>query len=115
MNLTTEMLDGGIEKISLFGRMDIDGTQEIETRLAAAASSDGAKIMLDLSGVDFMASIGIGILVSTAKSLRRRGGIMVLLNPQPVVLLVLERTQMHTLMPVCADFDEAGRMLRSGR
>jgi anti-anti-sigma factor len=66
-----------------------------------------ANVVVDLSEVDFMASVGIGVLVRSYKALKLRGGKMVFLNPQKVVEMVLERTLVNTLIPVCYDLKTA--------
>ncbi len=72
--------------------MDIEGSEEIGLQLTTATSGDNVRVIADLGGVEFMSSIGIGIVVRTAQSVRRRGGNMVLLAPQPVVKLILQKT-----------------------
>jgi anti-anti-sigma factor len=54
-----------------------------------------------------MASVGLGTLVRSYKALKLRGGKMVLLNPQKVVELVLDSTQVNTLIPICYDLKQA--------
>jgi anti-anti-sigma factor len=107
MDMTVERLDSGIKRISLRGRMDIEGTHQIDLRLAAETSVEKANVVVDLSDVDFMASVGIGILVRSYKTLKLRGGKMVLLNPQKVVELVLDRTLVNTLIPIFYDLKTA--------
>ena len=107
MNMTVERLDSGIKKITLRGRMDIEGTNQIDCRLSAETSVEKASVIVDLSEVDFMASVGIGVLVRSCKTLKLCGGKMVLLNPQKVVELVLDRTLVNTLIPVYYDLKTA--------
>ena len=61
----------------------------------------------DLSAGPFMASIGIRSLVLSAKALERRGGKMVLLNPDPNVRSVLATASIDQLIPVCDSVEEA--------
>lgn len=107
MEFAVERLDNGIKKITLRGKMDIDGTNQIDLRLSAETSVERANVVVDLSEVDFMASVGIGVLVRSYKALKLRGGKMVFLNPQKVVELVLERTLVTTLIPVYYDLKTA--------
>ena len=67
MKMAVEMLDDGIKKIDLSGRMDIEGTSHVEMKLALASAVEKSFVVVDLSQVDYMASIGIGTLVNTAK------------------------------------------------
>jgi anti-sigma B factor antagonist len=92
MQLTTTAADNGITILKLDGRMDIDGTGQIDLKLNAATAEDKAYLIADLTKVTFMSSIGIGALIRMAKAVRRRGGNIVLLSPQPIVRLVLEKT-----------------------
>jgi anti-anti-sigma factor len=59
MKLETEELDGGVLKVSLSGRMDIAGVDAIAVPFAALAATDNRRVIVDLSGIDFMASLGI--------------------------------------------------------
>ncbi len=110
MNMSVETLAGGIKKIDLIGRMDILGSQEIQLKLVTEAASEKAFVILDLSNVDFMASIGIGVLVSIASTLKGRNGKLVALNPQPVFALVLERT-VQSIIPIYESFEDAKKAL----
>jgi len=111
MEMNVELLDSGIKKINLLGKMDIEGTQEIALKLTFETTVEKAFVIVDLSHVDFMASIGIGALINAAKSLRLRKGKMVLLNPQPYVGDVLEKTQISSILPICQSFEEAKKAL----
>jgi len=59
MFLTVIELEDGIKKITLQGRMDIDGTQKIDMKFTAVTASESANVIVDLSGVEFISSIGI--------------------------------------------------------
>lgn len=107
MQLTIEHLDNGVKKLALKGRMDIEGTDQISLRLATETSLERANVIVDLSELEFMASVGIGNLVRSYKTLKLRGGNMVFLNPQKVVELVIEHTQVHTLIPIYHDLAAA--------
>jgi anti-anti-sigma factor len=107
MQLTTEQLPSGVEKIALVGRMDIAGTEEIDDRFTLLTKERSALIVVELSQVSFLASIGIRALVSSAKSLARNGGRMVLANPQPLVGAVLKLACIDTFIPVYADVEAA--------
>ena len=106
MKLETESLDSGILKISLAGRMDVQGTQEIDLKFNGHTANQRA-VIVDMSAVDFLASIGIRTLLLVAKAISRRGGKMVLLNPDANVSNVLEMAGIYTLIPICRSVDEA--------
>ena len=104
-------LDNGICLIKLKGRLDIVGTGEIETRFTGYCAGDNVRVVVDLSEVDFLASIGIRLLVLTAKSIASRGGKMILLNPIPEVQSILEITGIPEIIPIYSQLESAVTVL----
>ncbi len=92
MELQYSKWDNDIRMIKLVGKLDIIGTGEIETKFTGYCAGDKVRVIVDLSEVNFLASIGIRLLLLTAKSIAKRGGKMVILNPIPNVQNVLEVT-----------------------
>jgi anti-sigma B factor antagonist len=113
MQLNFTEFDGGIRRIDIQGRMDMDGTESIGTQLTYLISTEKALVAIDLSQVEFMSSIGVGVIVRAMNALRQRGGKLVLVNPQPVVSLVLQKTAIDTIVPVVRDWESAVRALRA--
>jgi anti-anti-sigma factor len=107
MQLSVVILEDGIKLITLIGRMDIMGTQEIDTKLTAHIASESANIIIDMSGVDFIASIGIGVIAGSANALLKRQGKIVILNPQPAVHNAIKLTAVTRVIPVVFDMDAA--------
>ncbi len=104
-------LENGIGLLKLAGKLDIIGVGEIEIRFAGYCSGDHVRVIVDLSDVDFLASIGIRLLVTTAKSVASRGGKMVLLNPIPEVFEVLEVTGIPSIIPTYSRLESAETVL----
>jgi anti-anti-sigma factor len=111
MQLQYSELDNNIRLIKLTGKLDVVGTGEIETKFAGYCSGDKVRAVVDLSEVDFLASIGIRLLTLTAKSIASRGGRMVLLNPIPEVQHVLEITGIPAMIPVYSHLESAETVL----
>jgi len=100
-----------IRLIKLIGRLDIIGTGAIETRFAGYCAGENPRVLVDLSNVDFLASIGIRLLTLTAKSVASRGGRMVLLSPTPEVRNVLEITGIPAIIPMYDSLESAEAVL----
>jgi anti-sigma B factor antagonist len=111
MQLHYSELDKGIRLIKLAGTLDVIGTGEIETKFSGYCSGDNVRVVVDLSEVDFLASIGIRLLTLTAKSIASRGGKMALIGPQPDVQNVLEITGIPAIIPVYSHFESAEAVL----
>src|SRR5262245_64265491 len=71
----------GITKLVLTGSMDIEGALEVDPQFSEISKTKN-KVIVDLKDVDFLASLGMRTLVSSAKSLMDKGGKLVLVNPQ---------------------------------
>jgi len=113
MELKTQDTPDGVKVISLAGRMDIAGTQEIELRFTNLAASQKALIAVDLAEVSFLASIGMRTLVSSARALMNRGGAMALVRPQSMVQQALVAAGIDSLIPIYPSIDEAARGLQT--
>ncbi len=104
MPISHEDINEKFRRISISGRLDIAGTDAIATQFAALAASAKRCVIVDLSGVSFLASIGIRSLIANAKALQNRGGKMVLLvSDNPSVTMTLEITGIDALIPMFAD------------
>jgi anti-anti-sigma factor len=105
-----EMQVTAISKVSarvvLTGRLDLAGSAKIDLPFNATAGSN-RNILVDMSGVTFVASIGIRTLVLGAKTVQRRGGRLLLISPRAEVEQVLEMTGVLDLLPVVRDEAEA--------
>ena len=106
MEIVTSEDRGATARVALTGRLDIVGAEVIALPLATLA---GAKqgLILDMSGVSFIASIAIRHLVQAAKALSRRGGRLVLLNPSEMVAEVLTTSGLTDLLPIVRSDSEA--------
>ena len=111
MELQYSELQNNIRLIKLIGKLDITGVSQVETQFAGYCGGEGARIVVDLSEVDFLASIGIRLLTITAKSVMSRGGKMVLLNPIPDVHQVLEVTGIPAVIPIYSHLESAETIL----
>ncbi|MCA0432581.1 MAG: STAS domain-containing protein [Proteobacteria bacterium] len=106
MKLDVKDLNGGAKEAILDGRLDVQGSLAIDGEFAKLAA-DSKNLLVDLSSVSFLASLGIRMLVSAAKALSENNGSLVLLNPQENVAKVLSSTGIDTIIPVKSDRKEA--------
>jgi anti-anti-sigma factor len=112
MEIVTSQDQGATAHVVLKGRLDIVGAEVIALPLATLAGSKQG-LILDMSGVSFVASIGLRHLVQTAKALSRRGGRLVLLNPSEMVAEVLTTSGLTDLLPIVRSDAEAAAALAS--
>lgn len=111
MTLSTESLDGDIMRIVLDGRLDIEGAAEIDLRMNVLAGNARA-LLIDLSHVSFLGSMGLRSLIVPAQAVHRRGGKVALFGPVPMVEQVLKASNMHQVLPIFHELDAAVAALR---
>jgi anti-anti-sigma factor len=111
MKMSIEQLDGKLVRITLEGRMDLEGVQAIDQKFAYATSTQALRLAVDLSNVSFLASIGMRTLLTAARAQAGRGGKMVLVGPNDSVRQTLEIAGVDRIVPILSDWESAcGRL-----
>ena len=106
MEITVSEFGDAGKKIILVGKLDIAGAEKIELPLATLAGLKN-NIVVDMVGVDFIASIGIRHLVLAAKAVARGSRKLVLLDPNPLVTEVLVTAGLNDFLPIVRSEGEA--------
>ena len=76
--------------ITLSGEADFNGSAELSAALAAQLSAGAVGLLVDVADLHFADSTVVRALVLTARTLRERGGTLVVLRPRPAVARVLQ-------------------------
>jgi anti-sigma B factor antagonist len=97
---------GDVARVVLTGRMDFQHALALDEPLNAVAESRRAMV-IDLSGLEFMASLGLRTLIKCAKTMNRRQGRLALLSPRPVIAEILQVSGIVELIPICHSEAEA--------
>ncbi|MCY9669889.1 STAS domain-containing protein [Paenibacillus alginolyticus] len=83
--------------VKLEGDLDIEVTEIMEDEIATQLEGHGG-VELDFSGVSFVDSSGIGLLISLVGSLKEKGAIIHITNLQEDVKLIFEMLQMTDIL-----------------
>jgi anti-sigma B factor antagonist len=67
----------------------------------------GARMVLDLSGVEIMDSSGLSAILACVRAVRGAGGDLVLLSPMPRVMALIELTRLNDVVQIATDTDTA--------
>lgn len=106
MELVVDEGPAGVTQAALIGRMDIDGAQKIETPFRVLTRLRRA-LVIDLSQVSFMASMGLRTLMVGARTQTELGGKLVLASPQPNVEKVLRESGIGEIIGVYPSVEAA--------
>jgi len=99
-----------LRRVSLTGRLDTPGTEEIATKFTALVASAKRRVVIDMTAVTFLSSMGLRSLITGAKAQLQRGGrLVVLVGDNSVVAKTLEATGIDALLPMFTDAGEADK------
>ena len=107
MQLDDHPRDDGVTLVALVGRLDLKGLHDVDMRFHALTAARGAPTIVDMSGIEYIASLGMGMLISCAQSLQRKGQQMVLAGATGDVDAALRTAGLDAAIPMVADLDEA--------
>jgi anti-sigma B factor antagonist/stage II sporulation protein AA (anti-sigma F factor antagonist) len=87
------------------GRIDHASAEAFKTALAPhlAESGPGRPLVLDLGAVDYIASIGLRVLMLAARQARAQGGTIVVAALQPLVREIFEISKFTLVFPCFPD------------
>lgn len=102
MQMTKEELGDDVLKVTLAGSFDIAGSSEVDMPFAVISGSR-QKVVVDFTGVDFLASIGVRVLVKAGRAIGNKGGRMAIFGASEAARKVLASTGADTLMSVTDD------------
>ncbi len=93
--------------LAVTGEVDVYTAPRFRERLIELVSQGHHKIVVDLQGVDFLDSTGLGVLVGGLKRLRSHDGDLVLVCNQNRILKVFEITGLTKVFSISDSVDEA--------
>lgn len=110
MSINYEDVGNNLRRIAISGRLDMPGTDSVASTLEQLVAAPKKGVVVDLSSVQFLASIGIRALITSAKAVQQRGGKMVLVvDGGSSVRMSLEATGVDQLIPVFRNTADAER------
>lgn len=110
MDIITETLDQGALLVRLSGRMDNRNAETVYEQFTALMDDHSATVIVDLTEVSYIASLGIRTFIINAKALHSRGGQLILAAPTSDVRNVLDTVGIARILPL-VDSVEAAKAL----
>ena len=89
------------------GTAGMDEAGAIGPVLEQLAARRAPLVVLELSEMDFICSMALGAIISAHLKVRRYDGHVVLVDPQPIVRNLLEKTRLTKLFPIYPSVDAA--------
>jgi anti-sigma B factor antagonist len=93
--------------VAVRGEIDIATAPKLREKLVELASQGAQMVVVDLEGVDFLDSTGLGVLIGGMKRLRGLDGDLTLVCTQPRILKVFEITGLNRAFTIHETVDAA--------
>src|SRR5689334_15127530 len=99
MAVETKQLDNGVAVITISGRLALGGeTEKLDAAVTKLLTQDHKTIVLDISGLDYVDSSGVGMLVSCLTKLKKSGGEMKVAGANPRIRRIFSMTGVESMM-----------------
>ncbi|MBW3084893.1 Anti-sigma-B factor antagonist [Austwickia sp. TVS 96-490-7B] len=92
--------DRGVAIVTVDGDVDVSNATRLRDTLDHVLATGRAHVVVDVRGVPFMDSTGLGVLVGRMKVVRARRGSIRLVVTAPRMLRVLSITGLDTVFPL---------------
>jgi anti-anti-sigma factor len=100
--------------VSVAGRLGSATAADLERILDRSLTAGHIRLLLDLSGVDYLSSMGLAVMERTAARARAAGGALVLAGLQEPVRVAFDVSGASARLDVAADMAEASSRLQAG-
>jgi anti-sigma B factor antagonist len=107
VEIAVTALGDQLTRVVFSGRLDTPGVDRIETLFVAAVVPGSKSAVVDVSRVEFVASMGIRMFITVARSLRMRQAKLALYGAQAMVSEVFENVCLGEIIPIVANETEA--------
>jgi anti-sigma B factor antagonist len=98
---------GDVALLTASGELDLYAAEPLRNALTPLVEGEPPALIVDLSGVGFIDSTALGVLVGAAKLLRSGGGAFVVVSSDPRIVRVLEITGLTLLFALRKTLAEA--------
>jgi len=100
LELSEEQLDDVTRLITVSGEVHVTTAPEFSSRLNDAVAAGTRALVLDMSGVEFIDSTGLSVLLNGLRRVTRADGRMALVISNPTVLRLFEITKLDSTFDI---------------
>jgi anti-anti-sigma factor len=100
----------GVTVVRVVGDARLGTIAELQRHMTRIVAGHPKKVVLDLSGLQFIASLAMGTLIAFSSSTKGHGGRVLLAGPKGDVMHALLRARVDAVMPI---FDDAKKAAES--
>ncbi len=91
----------GVLEVTLMGEIDHHGAVSVRSRIDARISeTQPKKTVIDLSGIDFMDSSGLGLIMGRYALMQKTGGTLSVKNPNERIIKIFEMAGLDKIVEI---------------
>ena len=98
---------GNVCVVKLIGRLDASCSSELKDKVTAMLDENKNNILIDLGGIDFIDSSGLGMLVTCLRSVTKAGGVFKITSLQENPKNLFQTTRLDRVFDTYDDRHEA--------
>jgi anti-sigma B factor antagonist len=107
LDVQTRQTEKGVMVLAPSGRLDVTGAPTLKEAVSEAVQNGQPRVVIDMEGVSFVDSSGLGSVVAALKQARSSKGDLRLAAPNQQVRVVLELTTLDRVFPYYATVEDA--------
>lgn len=99
--------EDGVVVLTLAGEVDVENAGKVRDAALKLTERGANRLVVDLAGVEYMDSAGLGMLIGLHKRLREANGELALAALQPQVRKLFDITGLVRVVKICGEVSEA--------
>jgi anti-sigma B factor antagonist len=107
LTVRSARLDEQTHLVALAGELDLYSADAFRTALDEALEEGATRLAIDLTSVDFIDSVALGVLANAMKRLRTAGGGLAVVTGNPQIVRVFEITGLDRMLVLAPSLDDA--------
>jgi anti-sigma B factor antagonist len=113
VSLTSSVLyDDGVALVALVGELDLSVVGLLDAAVQEVVAAGLHLVVVDLSGLTFCDSSGLGVLLRASRAVRSAGGTLLVAGAHDAVQRLLQLTSMERALTIVPDVSAALTALR---
>lgn len=111
-SVISEAAESGTVIVKVHGEVDVYTAPKMKEEMQRSIESGLTKVVVDLSGVAYMDSSGLGVLIGALKRAREAGGDLIVAAPNARIARIMDVTGLGRIFNLQASTDDAVKALK---
>ena len=112
LKITVKEKEPNVYVATLFGSLDTTTYAQLEEGLQPILTHFTKAIVLNMAGVDYISSMGIGTVFKLTKTMKDNGGVLLVTDLQPQIKKVFDTVKAMPLEAIFSSVEEADEYLK---